>query len=305
MRPDLLCTGISMPTIPPSPPLLIVSYYIKQIKKNVWKWRNENGVFSVKKYPSEQQAEKIRFIHDKLQYIEDPFVLPVVESPQLDFIIQPWFQGTHTVNYSNEEDRKAVYSLLTRLHETKKIIDWEDSKVLYAFNLISKWQNRLLKMKEISFFVESLIGVNNTKILLMYGDMALKDMKPFDMRDRTLLHGDVVHHNFLSDGSAYKIIDFDLAVIGPKEMESILWMHRVLSEIDYDIHFLMNEFPMLEKIVRQHKEAMMYPNELYREWLYAFALPVERKQKFIEQLVPYTNKALTEWPNLCYNLSKL
>lgn len=282
-----------------------MSYTIKQIKKNVWKWKNENGVFSVKKYPSEEQAEKIRYIHNRLQYIENPFVLPVMESSQLDFIIQPWFQGTHHVNYSNEEDRKAVYSLLRRLHKTNQIISWEDSNVLYAFNLISKWQNRLLKMKEISFFIESYLGVKKTEMLLLYGDIALKDMTSFDMNDRTLLHGDVVHHNFLSDGTSYKIIDFDLAVIGPKEMENILWMHRVLSEIDYDIYLLINEFPKLEEVVSEHKEAMMYPNELYREWLYAYALPAERKQKFIEQLIPYTNKALTAWPNLCYNLSLL
>ncbi|WP_144511193.1 phosphotransferase [Bacillus sp. FJAT-22090] len=282
-----------------------MSYSIRQIKKNVWKWKNENGVFSVKKYPSEEQAEKIRYIHHQLQYMEDPFVLPVMESSQLDFIIQPWFKGTHNVNYRNEEDRRAVYSLLNRLHKTNQLISWEDSKVLYAFNLISKWQNRLLKMKEISFFIESYIGIKKTEMLLFYGDMALKDMSSFNMSDRTLLHGDVVHHNFLSDRSSYKIIDFDLAVVGPKEMENILWMHRVLSEIDYDIYFLINEFPKLEKIVTEHKEAMMYPNELYREWLYAYALPAERKQKFIEQLIPYTNKALTEWPNLCYNLSLL
>ena len=60
------------------------------------------------------------------------------------------------------------------------------------------------------------------------------------------------------------------------------------------IFLLIQEFPDFEKVVRNYKEAMMYPNELYREWLYAYSLPIERKQKFIDQLVPYTNKALTE-----------
>lgn len=282
-----------------------MSYYIRQIKKNVWKWKNENGVFSVKKYPSEEQAEKIRFIHDQLQYMEDPFVLPVIESSQLDFIIQPWFKGTHAVNYGSENDRKAVYSLLTRLHKTNEDISWEDCKVLYAYNLMSKWQNRSLKMKEIAYFIESYIGIEKTNLLLLYGDVALKNMGPFNMNERTILHGDVVHHNFLSNNSTYKIIDFDLAVMGPKEMEYILWMHRVLPEIDYDIFLLLNEFPKLEKIVSENKEAMMYPNEIYREWLYAYALPLDRKQKFIDQLVPYTNKALSAWPNLCYTINQL
>jgi len=282
-----------------------VDDYIKQIKKNVWKWKNENGVFSVKKYPSVVQAEKIRFIHNELQYMEKPFVLPVISSSQPDFIIQPWFKGTHSVNYGNEKDRKEVYSLLNRLHKTNRITSWEDSKVLYPFNLVSKWQNRLLKITEIAYFIESYIGNYKTKHLLLYGEIALRNIGPFSMKERTILHGDVVHHNFLSNGSSYKIIDFDLAVLAPKEMEYILWIHRVLPEIEYDIHFLLSEFPVLEEIVSKHKEALMFPNELYREWLYAFGLPVERKQKFIDQLVPYTNKALTNWTNLCYNLSQL
>ena len=75
--------------------------------------------------------------------------------------------------------------------------------------------------------------------------------------------------------------------------------------MDYNIELFLNEFPELERIMYKYKEAIMYPNELYREWLYAFALPEERKQKFINQLIPYTNKALTNWPILCYNLSQL
>lgn len=282
-----------------------MSYYIRQIKKNVWKWENENGLFSVKKYPTIEQAEKIRMIHQKLQQLPKPFILPVIESTQDDFIIQPWFKGTHSVDYGSKIDRKEVYSLLNQLHETNKLIKWEDHNLLHPFDLFSKWQIRYLKMKEISYFIEFHIGVKKTKILLQYGETALKNMRLFNNRDMTILHGDVVHHNFLSNQETYKIIDFDLAVIGPKEMENILWIHRVLPAIDYNIFFLLSEFPLLEKVVLRHKEAIMYPNELYREWLYAYALPLERKQKFIDQLIPYTDKALMELPKLCYNLGQL
>lgn len=282
-----------------------MSNHIRQIKKNVWKWENENGLFSVKKYPTVEQAEKIRFIHQELQRLEKTFILPIVESAQEDFIIQPWFKGTHPVDYENKTDRKEVYSLLTQLHETNQLTNWKDHHLLLPFDLISKWQNRFWKMKEVSYFVEFYLGENQTKSLLHFGEIALRNMQSFNDRHVTILHGDVVHHNFLSNEKSYKIIDFDLAVIGPKEMEEILWVHRVLPAINYDINFLLQEFPELEKVAIKHREAIMYPNELYREWLYAYALPLERKQKFIEQLIPYTNKALTMWPELCYNLSKL
>ena len=95
-----------------------MSNYIRQIKKNVWKWENENGLFSVKKYPTVEQAEKIRIIHQELQQLNKSFILPVMESVQEDFIIQPWFKGTHAVDYSSKIDRKEVYSLLDQLHET-------------------------------------------------------------------------------------------------------------------------------------------------------------------------------------------
>lgn len=282
-----------------------MSNYIRQIKKNVWKWENENGLFSVKKYPTVEHAEKIRIIHHKLHQLDKSFILPVLESAQEDFIIQPWFKGTHPVDYGSRKDRLEVYSLLEQLHDTNKNIKWDNQKLLQPFDLFAKWQNRSLKMKEISYFVEFYLGEKKTKMLLHLGDIALKNMQLFNNKDTTILHGDVVHHNFLSNEKAYKIIDFDLAVIGPKEMEEILWMHRVLPAINYDIFILLSEFPLLEKVASKHKEALMYPNELYREWLYAYALPLERKQKFIDQLIPYTNKALTEWPKLCYNLGRL
>lgn len=282
-----------------------MSYYIRQIKKNVWKWENENGLFSVKKYPTIEQAEKIRLIHKELDQHYVPFILPVIDSKQDDFVIQPWFKGTHPVDYNNKADRLEVYSLLDQLHDTNEVIDWEKQRLLQPFDLVSKWHTRSLKMKEIAYFVEHYLGVKKTKMLLQYGDIALMNMKPFSHKKRTLLHGDVVHHNFLSNDSGYKMIDFDLAVIGPKEMEEILWIHRVLPAINYDILFLLHEFPSLEGVVAKNKETIMYPNELYREWLYAFALPTDRKQKFIDQLIPYSAKALTAWPTLCYNLSRL
>ncbi|WP_313891733.1 phosphotransferase [Psychrobacillus sp.] len=282
-----------------------MSYYIRQIKKNVWKWENENGLFSVKKYPTIEQAEKIRSIHQELLYLKVPFILPVIETAQSDFIVQPWFKGTHSVDYANEEDRKHVHELLKGLHETIQYVDWKENRLLPHFDLIGKWKNRFEKMKDISYFLAFYLEKEQIAMLLEYGEYALSQMKPFSRDEMTLLHGDVVHHNFLSNEVAYKMIDFDLAVLGPKEVEEILWIHRVLPTIDYNISFLLEEFPALEEVVLKHREALIYPNELYREWLYAFALPQERKLKFIEQLVPYTNKALTEWPNLCYNLSHM
>lgn len=271
----------------------------------MWKWENENGLFSVKKYPTIEQAEKIRSIHQELQDLKMPFILPIVETVQSDFIVQPWFKGTHSVDYANENDRKQVNALLSDLHETVQKVDWTKNKLIPHFDLIGKWENRYIKMKDISHFLEFYINSEQIVQLLQYGEFALSRMKSFSNKKLTLLHGDVVHHNFLSNEAAYKMIDFDLAVIGPKEMEEILWIHRVLPTINFDISFLLTEFPALEKVVLKHREALIYPNELYREWLYAFALPQERKQKFIEQLVPYTDKALTEWPNLCYTLSQL
>lgn len=282
-----------------------MSYYIRQIKKNVWKWENENGLFSVKKYPTIEQAEKIRSIHQELQDLKIPFILPVIETEQSDFIVQPWFKGTHSVDYANEKDRKQVHELLKGLHETIQYVDWTENRLLPHFDLIEKWKNRYIKMKDISYFLEFYLEKEQIALLLQYGEYALSQMDSFSFEEMTLLHGDVVHHNFLSNEAAYKMIDFDLAVLGPKEVEEILWIHRVLPTIDYNISFLLAEFPALEKVVLKHREALIYPNELYREWLYAFALPQERKLKFIEQLVPYTNKALTEWPNLCYNLSHM
>ena len=127
-----------------------------------------------------------------------------------------------------------------------------------------------------------------------------------DHLDGTLLHGDVVHHNILRDRDGIiRFIDFDLASTGPAGTEIALWIHRVLPQIEYDIEFLLNEQPSLQKLDNSSKSLLLFPNELLREWLHFFTLSEKSREKQAKKLIPFTKSALSHWPELWYNVERM
>jgi len=144
--------------------------------------------------------------------------------------------------------------------------------------------------------------------ILHYSDKSLQliSMENVPEKDITLLHGDVVHHNFLrcSNGEL-KLIDFDLAHLGEADDEYILWLHRVLPAVDYDLTKIFSELPELKRLDKRKLHRLKYPNELLREWLFAVDLPLDQQLVFLDYLVPFTKRALTYWPKLWYDIDRM
>lgn len=280
----------------------------EKIKDNVWKMEREGRYFSAKRYQSGSTARKVNHIHDVLQEMEFPHIVSVVSEEDRMLFIQPWLEGAKAVNFKKRADRTDSLAALHALHETKAKHDWLASSYLHPYPLLMKWEDRIIRFRELSSAIEAYIGKGQVDEILFYALNAISIVKRRyrDHLNGTLLHGDVVHHNILRDSMGIiRFIDFDLACTGPAGTEIALWIHRVLPQIDYDIDFLFGEQPSLQKLDQSSKTLLLFPNELLREWLYFFTLSPSSRERQAKQLIPFTESALSHWPKLWYDVERI
>jgi thiamine kinase-like enzyme len=274
-----------------------------QLKPNVWKWQVGEEDYSLKKYNEIVEAEKIRFIHKQLVSIKQSFVLPIEPNDDLFVVQQPWVSDGKKVQFDRIKDREDSLLILHKLHQTGEEINWRSCRYLHEIDLRKKWEHRLKKWYTASTFLYQHLGQSKTKRIANYAEIAMGKINPISTEKLTILHGDVVHHNFVRDkhGKMY-LIDFDLACIGAKEIELVLWMHRVLPHFDYDIHKLVFQHPTLSTLRKTEMNYLLFPNEILREWLYATSLNENQLRTFLPKLKLFTDKALRLMPKLWANL---
>ncbi len=281
---------------------------VEKIKENVWKLEKGGNHFSLKRYHSLSTASKVKQIHDALHSVAFPHIVQVVTTEDQLSFIQPWLEGAKAVNFKKRADRTDSLAALHALHATKSQIDWDSKSYLHPYPLLGKWDDRMIRFREMSGACESYIGKGRVDEILFYATNAMSILKKnyVDQLDGTLLHGDVVHHNILRDKNGIiRFIDFDLACTGPPGTEIALWVHRVLPQIDYDIDFLFDEQPSLQKLDGASKTMLLFPNELLREWLYLFTLSPSNREKQAKRLIPFTKSALSHWPKLWYDVERM
>ncbi|MBY0222556.1 phosphotransferase [Sporosarcina aquimarina] len=279
-----------------------------KIKKNVWKMEAGGRVYSVKKYASLAQAVKVRQLHQLLNVHHFPHIVSVLEEKDPLLIMQPWLEGAKAVNFKRRIDRIDSFNALQALHDTNSYIDWPSMSFLPHYHMLEKWEVRLARFMELREICQQFLSPKMYEELLVYGKEALKISKkqPSPNNSLTLLHGDVVHHNILRDGSGLiRFIDFDLACLGAEEDELVLWMHRVLPQVTYNPSFLMGEHPALQHLSNQALAKLLYPNEVLREWLHLLSLPAAQQQRMVSKLLLFTETALSQWPRLWYDVERM
>lgn len=278
-----------------------------QIKSNIWKHKTGKETLFIKKYDSSSVVEKVKFIHNQLDNIMFPYVIPIKKS-EPDLLVQSWQQNSFSADFSKIQQRNQAVTILRSLHETSQEIDWKSHAIIPRQHLFQKWNARLerflLNEKELLPYLEHAYFD-----IILFASRVLKKIrkqKGLYSEKFTLLHGDVVHHNFLmcEDGSM-KIIDFDLAVVGDPAEEMILWMHRALPTVDYNLNKILTENPYLYELCKGKIHYLQYPNELLREWLYVLQLGEYERDAFLDYLMPFTEKALMHWPDLIAESEKL
>lgn len=279
-------------------------YIVEEIKPNIWKYKYRSDYYFVKKAKQVEVAEKVKIIHQKLARFEPSLALPLVPSDDEQLIVQLWQEGSHSADFTKEKDRRQSLDLLRTLHDTSSKIAWQQMPGLHQHSQLLKWQMRLMRFKSRRNELRAFLTKEEVAQIVQYSEKALRFIEIEDVHEKelTLLHGDVVHHNFLwcTDGKL-RFIDFDLAHLGEADDEYILWLHRVLPAVDYDIEKVLAELPELKRLDKRKLHRLKFPNELLREWLYVLDLPLNQQIVFLDYLLPFTKRALTYWPRLWYD----
>lgn len=287
---------------------MIIRGKAEQINHHVWKLEQNGHYYSVKQYDSQETLYKVNKLHEMFKALQFSHVLPVVKSEHPLLFMQPWLERARSVNFKKRRDRIDSLETLRQLHATGERVDWTSVGYLQSYPLISKWEDRLFRFEAIRGACEEYIDDAVIEDILFYAKNALRIIKKHyqPSEKETLLHGDVVHHNFLcNQNGLIRLIDFDLATTGPASTEIALWMHRVLPQIDYDLSFLMQENLYLQTLHPSTFYLLLYPNELLREWIHFFSLPKAAREKQLKHILPFTNIAHSHWPKLWYNVEQL
>lgn len=279
-------------------------YIVEELKPNIWKYKYRSDYYFVKRAKQLEVAEKVKKIHQQLAQFEPSLALPLVPSDDEQLIVQLWQEGSHSADFSQKKDRKQALDLLISLHETSNNVAWNQVPGLYQHSQLLKWQMRLMRFKSRRNELRAFLTKEEVTQILQYAEKAIRliEMEDVQEKELTLLHGDVVHHNFLwcTDGKL-RFIDFDLAHLGEPDDEYILWLHRVLPAVDYDLEKVLAELSKLKCLDKRKLHRLKFPNELLREWLYVLDLPLNQQIVFLDYLLPFTKRALTYWPRLWYD----
>lgn len=247
------------------------------IKENCWKWESAKGDFFMKYYEDVYTAQKVKTIHKKLKSIQFPYHLNVEKNGDTHILKQRWYEG-RSADFSKRSDQQKTLEALKALHQTNEQIRWQEIDLLPYYDLREKWYRRFERFIEHERELKVLLRDDYKKIVTMAsGALNRIDGISTELEERTLLHGDVVHHNFMFGKEDVKLVDFDLAAIGKRTDELILWLHRVLPHVDYDLKSVMQAHPYLQH-AQQKVHFLLYPNEIMREALFYLKLPPRQKQ---------------------------
>ncbi|WP_255437642.1 phosphotransferase [Thalassobacillus sp. CUG 92003] len=186
-----------------------------------------------------------------------------------------WVDGRH-LNFRINDERQSAVKLLKKFHQTSKGIDFI---ALPKDPLYLKWRHRLDQFNsqkdvftdhhkrplfdEISSIAEARLEQ------FQQHDWARKEDAAW--HDKTWLHGDVAHHNFLLHPSNEEVtlIDFDLLQNGPHLYDHIQLAHRFLPYMAHDRASLFKHFKHIEDW-QPWLDGVMVPTDLLREWLYGY-----------------------------------
>ncbi|MCH7322222.1 aminoglycoside phosphotransferase family protein [Solibacillus sp. MA9] len=234
-------------------------------------------------------AQKVKYVHQELENIDFPYHVPLEQNESGHILKQKWIDGT-SVNYEKRAHQILALQALETLHNTSNKINWSREE-LPNYNLQQKWQRRFERFVMQQEALKSLLR-DNYDIIVNEALAALNAIEQSQKYQEaiTILHGDVVHHNFMVSANEVKIIDFDLATLGEASDELILWMHRVLPQTNYNLKKLMKTHPYLQ--TAHHKlHYLNFPNEILRESL--FYLKLNERQKL--SCYPFIQSIVRDW----------
>lgn len=281
---------------------------IQQINKSVWQVLYKGELYMMKHYPNPHILQKVASLQERLTELHFQHSLQVEDVLFHQYLLQRWVSNSEPIQYGCEKDRTDALHVLHRLHHVAKQIELSTLPSLPTYHVIQKWKRRLFRFQQMKTVCTTYLSEEEFAAIEKYAIEALTYIEQIDLSQekQTVLHGDVVHHNFLRDEKGdVLLIDFDLSTKGTESIELILWIHRVLPHVSYDITGLLEEQPSLSLLKRKHLMFLLYPNELLREWLYFSSLSEAQQQENYTKIQSFTRSALSNWPNLWYTIQQI
>lgn len=190
-------------------------------------------------------------------------------------------------HYGSARNRKDALALLSHFHDTTAQFSDMFRSHLGVFDLLNKWEKRLKDFKNIMDSYRDTSFYPFMKNYMIAGEWAVQYMKStedyFFEGPHCILHGDVAHHNFIrkKDGVLY-LIDFDLISIGPKQADLLQYCNRILLSLHWSYHRLFSEFPEIKPFKNDipFLIALVYPADIFREWIhYKNAVKAEKQKR--------------------------
>ncbi|GLI83040.1 hypothetical protein ANABIO32_07290 [Rossellomorea marisflavi] len=251
---------------------------IETLKDGKWVLRSGGRKWFVKRYSSEK-----RFIIQEMlikELLQGGFdhVIPMHPLHQTGVIsfegsvigISYWLETASAIDYADASDRQEAWRVLKGFHRASRRIQSPWVEEVPEFRWIDKWKKRMTLFDYHLPYLQHFIAPYYLSTYHEWGRWALEELDalgPYKGK-RSMVHGDVAHHNFLrgTDGRVY-LIDFDLLSRSPAITDDIQMANRVLPYLDWSLADVM-AIPSIRKY--RHDAAfflgLMYPSDIFREW---------------------------------------
>ncbi|MBS4194811.1 phosphotransferase [Lederbergia citri] len=264
---------------------------IRQVKHGVWVLSTSYDKWILKEFPSIYKLSiQIDFTKElkKNGFAKTYSFFPSLF--QLDdriFGLIQYIDSNHIgpYQYDNDENIGSALDTIKNFHLTTHRFVESFKEQIPTFKQISKWDKRLIDYYTFINLHRFNPVYSHLKRLAQYGSWALQQMKEqpsyFEKGYQCIIHGDLASHNFIEgkDGTLF-LIDFDLISISPAEIDLLQFCNRILPFLKWDEDRLFS-FEHLRhlKNVQPFLAALVYPTDIFREWIFFSTKDVEEQSK--------------------------
>ncbi|WP_171016646.1 phosphotransferase [Pseudalkalibacillus caeni] len=265
--------------------LIIDSCHV--LKKNVVKLQTEQGPKVLKGFKNKEKLHGQLLLgsilddrNEKVAASFEPF--PTKEwffhYDGLYWACMPVEEGT-PLDFSKRADRLLGLRQIAKFHkETGNLT--KDVAPLKLFQLNEKWLRRYnrfqLSLNQAPIQKEFVPLASSVQrwgewILERINRKFLQHLEVEALNNRSLIHGDVAHHNFLRNKFETVLIDFDLIAYAPLEYDYLQYINRIMPFLKWDLQEVRDiPIPGLKHCLQNPDLYLLlaFPTDFFREWLF-------------------------------------
>ncbi|MFX3624544.1 MAG: phosphotransferase [Ectobacillus sp.] len=274
---------------------------IIQLKPSVFFVQTDLYMYILKGYNTYGKMLQQLYILKSLQHIAFPYTSYIRAFPEGRLYIKfdgkfwlftDYIEHTAPFSFVSAKNRGDALTLLNTYHQYARRLPYQLLLHVPFQRWLSKWNNRTWKfyhhLRKILFYVDKEVANQ----CLRWAFFALSELSHISMccLPHTILHGDIVEHNFVRGETLY-LIDFDCVSFGPVMYDYLSYCYSVLPCINWsfealyqykELHPFLNQKPFLLSLI--------FPGDILREWSHFLSLPLAEQLRFQKKIVAFTEK---------------